>query len=218
MPWVPAPTLKSEAGYTPLTLPFSSSGGQGAPTLRPLRPPSKPGHQQRARMALLGDALPAHPYPYVQNASGYGPDGTWRAGNAARAYCFCSQMAECRRCCNGSSISRSGSRERDGRCAGPPDYDGSSLRTRGTDPGQGPRHQHVRFIPAYAGNGRGRRRRGPPCAVHPCVRGERISSARAAASTAGSSLRTRGTDGYFPPAVDDERFIPAYAGNGAHRA
>ena len=93
--------------------------------------------------------------------------------------------------------------------------DGSSLRTRGTDPGQGPRHQHVRFIPAYAGNGRGRRRRGPPCAVHPCVRGERISSARAAASTAGSSLRTRGTDGYFPPAVDDERFIPAYAGNGS---
>ena len=93
---------------------------------------------------------------------------------------------------------------------------GSSLRTRGTGIGQARHEIRDRFIPAYAGNGPWPARRRRSASVHPCVRGERPRDAHGSAFEVGSSLRTRGT------AVPDVhrwravRFIPAYAGNGAH--
>ena len=90
---------------------------------------------------------------------------------------------------------------------------GSSPRVRGTETlhGQSPARQ--RFIPACAGNSPAPAPSVPLCAVHPRVCGEQRQPFICRWGSAGSSPRVRGTvhDGR----VDEQqqRFIPACAGN-----
>ncbi len=90
---------------------------------------------------------------------------------------------------------------------------GSSPRGRGT-------RTHIdgyplvnRFIPAWAGNTRGRTRRRQPHAVHPRVGGEHNTCNRSLPLTVGSSPRGRGTRGAGVRPGLLGRFIPAWAGN-----
>ena len=69
---------------------------------------------------------------------------------------------------------------------------GSSPRMRGTRPVRRPRFRSRGIIPAYAGN-TSLHRSDTNTRDHPRVCGEHVSCARAAASTAGSSPRMRGT-------------------------
>ena len=90
---------------------------------------------------------------------------------------------------------------------------GSSPRGRGTPVSQFDPHPLNRFIPAWAGNTR------HPCSesgsdpVHPRVGGEQPSSAVSLIAAAGSSPRGRGTPQNLYPIVQNNRFIPAWAGN-----
>jgi len=92
-------------------------------------------------------------------------------------------------------------------------YFGSSPRVRGTHRMRR-RHIHqARFIPACAGNTRGR----IPCrcarSVHPRVCGEHSSWPTRCRPTCGSSPRVRGTPVEAKPDHSLTRFIPACAGN-----
>ena len=99
-------------------------------------------------------------------------------------------------------------------CAAFPN-DGSSPRVRGTQPLEGLAVHWPRFIPACAGNTqRGRTQR---CRrqVHPRVCGEHSDAEHRPLLMDGSSPRVRGTPQAFRLEVDNERFIPACAGNTA---
>ena len=91
---------------------------------------------------------------------------------------------------------------------------GSSPRARGTDLLKQLPHQHRRFIPASAGNGRFSGVKGSMATVHPRERGERCGKEVRACAAAGSSPRARGTGVTWPAHQSSERFIPASAGNG----
>ena len=109
--------------------------------------------------------------------------------------------------------------ERAATCRTPHASGGSSPHTRGTHSRVRSRQAAKRFIPAYAGNAQrrpdGRRRQ----AVHPRIRGERLSSGPLPSSPSGSSPHTRGTRLRGDATHAAPRFIPAYAGNApAHRS
>ena len=90
---------------------------------------------------------------------------------------------------------------------------GSSPRVRGTlsfPPDEG---RNVRFIPACAGNARGRCVAAWAWAVHPRVCGERTGWGEAFGGTSGSSPRVRGTLDHVRRVNRINRFIPACAGN-----
>ena len=113
---------------------------------------------------------------------------------------------------------------------------GSSPRTRGTPDSQDQmhsclrfipahagntpsrahtRHPYARFIPAHAGNTTERRDRRRWLTVHPRARGEHVPRCRVHEDRAGSSPRTRGTQGVDARVGGGCRFIPAHAGNTA---
>ena len=75
-----------------------------------------------------------------------------------------------------------------------------------------------RFIPAHAGNGSAKKGAARASPVHPRACGERAPSFLSAAAVSGSSPRVRGTGLSAPPLSRLERFIPARAGNGKHKA
>ena len=94
---------------------------------------------------------------------------------------------------------------------------GSSPRVRGTPMLVGLESSGRRFIPACAGNTYWESQRQSALTVHPRVCGEHVASAHQRPGSAGSSPRVRGT-----PFIDRRtdltlRFIPACAGNTAHR-
>ena len=70
-----------------------------------------------------------------------------------------------------------------------------------------------RFIPAGAGNTKGRYNSWPRAAVHPRGCGEHFSSRQQALDAGGSSPRVRGTPPRPKDPADLRRFIPAGAGN-----
>ena len=70
-----------------------------------------------------------------------------------------------------------------------------------------------RFIPAYAGNSSHFQFPNRIWTVHPCLRGELGSVAGLPWKTRGSSPLTRGTRVCCRVALENTRFIPAYAGN-----
>ncbi len=90
---------------------------------------------------------------------------------------------------------------------------GSSPRVRGTHDRSGDDRRTVRFIPACAGNTRGRHPGDRSAPVHPRVCGEHKSVARPSAPRCGSSPRVRGTLLGFSRSLAQVRFIPACAGN-----
>ncbi len=92
-------------------------------------------------------------------------------------------------------------------------FDGSSPRARGTPRRHAPRVHRRRFIPACAGNAAARSSSRACMAVHPRVRGERMTRRAAALLRLGSSPRARGTLGQVALVLRDARFIPACAGN-----
>ena len=115
-------------------------------------------------------------------------------------------------------------------------YTGSSPLTRGTRAAHRIKNRFHRFIPAYAGNSRGRLLRilllsgsspltrgtltcklteGQYIAVHPRLRGELTRLFSASSEAVGSSPLTRGTHTIQGPLTVTGRFIPAYAGNSA---
>ena len=90
---------------------------------------------------------------------------------------------------------------------------GSSPRVRGTRFQSQPSTQHMRFIPACAGNTTSASRRGCARTVHPRVCGEHLLRLRYMAVMYGSSPRVRGTHGGGRSSFVWCRFIPACAGN-----
>ena len=90
---------------------------------------------------------------------------------------------------------------------------GSSPPPRGTGPHGDHTEDHIRFIPASAGNRPYQRTSAGVLAVHPRLRGEQGIFRRSSGSDTGSSPPPRGTGppgrGYSPRL----RFIPASAGN-----
>ncbi len=91
---------------------------------------------------------------------------------------------------------------------------GSSPRVRGTASARRSRSAPSRFIPACAGNGMRAPNHAASKSVHPRVCGERIFGGGVDLTGGGSSPRVRGTDGSNPEVCEDDRFIPACAGNG----
>ena len=91
---------------------------------------------------------------------------------------------------------------------------GSSPRTRGTAVRHRAHPDVARFIPADAGNGRGRSVLGRSDAVHPRGRGERLIALGHKPGPHGSSPRTRGTGHTRHRDCSRAWFIPADAGNG----
>ena len=73
--------------------------------------------------------------------------------------------------------------------------------------------QRLRFIPARAGNTRGRRGSRAPTAVHPRSRGEHSIRRQRSSAGAGSSPLARGTPSIWWTLGGVLRFIPARAGN-----
>ena len=92
-------------------------------------------------------------------------------------------------------------------------FAGSSPPARGTHRGAGAGRGGARFIPACAGNTRWACLANGRAAVHPRLRGEHLSSARAWEKVFGSSPPARGTQDGPLRFVGDSRFIPACAGN-----
>ncbi len=90
---------------------------------------------------------------------------------------------------------------------------GSSPRGRGTQAGKAFAEMSKRFIPAWAGNARRRRRWRWGGSVHPRVGGERDADDAQPVGCAGSSPRGRGTRLSDALAECNDRFIPAWAGN-----
>ena len=103
--------------------------------------------------------------------------------------------------------------EHRGNCHDPLRRPGSSPRLRGTHRIGCPPSVRPRFIPAPAGNTRGRNAQATWPPVHPRACGEHWNSAHSKGSPIGSSPRLRGTP--KPPArhLHRDRFIPAPAGN-----
>ena len=90
---------------------------------------------------------------------------------------------------------------------------GSSPLARGT-PRVPPLDSVVlRFIPARAGNTRGRARCPPGWPVHPRSRGEHAGSCQTTSDRTGSSPLARGTPSHAGDERHVDRFIPARAGN-----
>ena len=92
-------------------------------------------------------------------------------------------------------------------------FAGSSPLTRGTRIDSGQNDRFNRFIPAYAGNSRVRRRLLQCCSVHPRLRGELSAGKSPQFASIGSSPLTRGTQFFRRSVCVIDRFIPAYAGN-----
>ena len=90
---------------------------------------------------------------------------------------------------------------------------GSSPRGRGTRDHYRRRRDHLRFIPARAGNTWRGASSAPPTAVHPRAGGEHPVSGSTRAAAFGSSPRGRGTRQQHLSPPPAERFIPARAGN-----
>ncbi len=92
-------------------------------------------------------------------------------------------------------------------------FNGSSPRTRGTEPGDLLGADDRRFIPAHAGNSHRQRHFRFPASVHPRARGEQANKGRPQQIPGGSSPRTRGTASLAGGDLASRRFIPAHAGN-----
>ena len=90
---------------------------------------------------------------------------------------------------------------------------GSSPRVRGTEQAENYVGKKLRFIPACAGNRRGRRRWSPTRPVHPRVCGEQSLPVARQYPCSGSSPRVRGTEEPYRHRQVKTRFIPACAGN-----
>ena len=90
---------------------------------------------------------------------------------------------------------------------------GSSPRWRGTLSAVPQSSRVQRFIPALAGNAPRPKDARCPSPVHPRAGGERLGPQRYSRHNPGSSPRWRGTHGERADAKEDERFIPALAGN-----
>ena len=90
---------------------------------------------------------------------------------------------------------------------------GSSPLTRGTHCAEFRLKDHLRFIPAYAGNTACLLLNAPPNSVHPRLRGEHTTGWISPRHSVGSSPLTRGTPRSAPATTPKPRFIPAYAGN-----
>ena len=90
---------------------------------------------------------------------------------------------------------------------------GSSPLTRGTHVEPVFMRANQRFIPAHAGNTWRWRGRSRAAAVHPRSRGEHNWSWLASSPAPGSSPLTRGTPEGHGQEPDQDRFIPAHAGN-----
>ena len=94
---------------------------------------------------------------------------------------------------------------------------GSSPHVRGTPLAANRQAGSIRFIPACAGNARWRHSLASRPSVHPRMRGERAAPCPCRSSRAGSSPHARGTHGRVLVSDPQRRFIPACAGNAAHR-
>ena len=90
---------------------------------------------------------------------------------------------------------------------------GSSPHMRGTHLVRMTQADHVRFIPAYAGNARAACSVSRRCSVHPRMRGERMRCNTLMMSPPGSSPHARGTLLFVDSTGPAVRFIPACAGN-----
>ena len=90
---------------------------------------------------------------------------------------------------------------------------GSSPRLRGTRFIEPVNDHRPRFIPASAGNTPCTSGSGNIVTVHPRVCGEHVQSVKFPSSSNGSSPRLRGTPEYRLTDMDNDRFIPASAGN-----
>ena len=90
---------------------------------------------------------------------------------------------------------------------------GSSPRMRGILRLRRVRHGSGRFIPAHAGNSRGRPAAGGRGTVHPRACGEFCSRIKRSISSCGSSPRMRGILSQHAHRHGRFRFIPAHAGN-----
>ncbi len=90
---------------------------------------------------------------------------------------------------------------------------GSSPRVRGTLAYSHDYASGFRFIPACAGNATCDRWATSPATVHPRVCGERCADVRLMGPYHGSSPRVRGTRKHRSLRIDQQRFIPACAGN-----
>ena len=90
---------------------------------------------------------------------------------------------------------------------------GSSPRVRGTLDAKRCDSSRIRFIPASAGNAHRAAPSAPSEPVHPRECGERPNSLLGIGEVVGSSPRVRGTRGDAMPALAQNRFIPASAGN-----
>ena len=93
---------------------------------------------------------------------------------------------------------------------------GSSPHMRGTHLVRMTQADHVRFIPAYAGNARAACSVSRRCSVHPRMRGERMRCNTLMMSPPGSSPHARGTPSTTVGERWCGRFIPACAGNALH--
>ena len=102
-----------------------------------------------------------------------------------------------------------------GRPAPPELIIGLSPLARGTPMAFGKRHQHVRFIPAGAGNSTANQLPEPTSPVYPRWRGELMISSYPSICFSGLSPLVRGTRDDSIAADESERFIPAGAGNSA---
>jgi len=91
---------------------------------------------------------------------------------------------------------------------------GSSPRARGTGDVSGGDADHLRFIPARAGNGSTLAPQRIDVTVHPRARGERGGILARCSRSSGSSPRARGTGDAVYCNRCSWRFIPARAGNG----
>ncbi len=100
-----------------------------------------------------------------------------------------------------------------GRPAPPELIIGLSPLARGTPMAFGKRHQHVRFIPAGAGNSTANQLPEPTSPVYPRWRGELILFAAESLCRYGLSPLARGTLLINRQILNHERFIPAGAGN-----
>ncbi len=97
-------------------------------------------------------------------------------------------------------------------------HGGSSPRTRGTRPTPAAVVLAERFIPAHAGNTGFCCEAATRGSVHPRARGEHAVVFQWDPANDGSSPRTRGTPVTTVTTYSRSRFIPAHAGNTAHRA
>ena len=100
----------------------------------------------------------------------------------------------------------------DGRRQGGANH-GSSPRVRGTHWRVRAKGVTLRFIPACAGNTRAREHSKTKATVHPRVCGEHVRDGQTMIPHDGSSPRVRGTLFPLDCPLDDQRFIPACAGN-----